>query len=571
MADLHHGTFSYSTGPTAADVLPRSQSENARSQLVEDSAATQKLKALQAVFLSALKTSLDAHSSALPILSFSPIHALALELEPFEEEPLKAIAFGNISPDNYIDLFWDITNEQNELSWGKFTVYEAEQSSEPRFLVCFKAQLFELRYIRCDVLVREYPEVSDAPDSFLQDPQNSIHKSVQDAVQMIRRGTDMHDHLDEFPSIRTAYSYIKRWAAIRGLANAFPDHHIFKSLLKYQKTNPDLATPRQVGDPSSSALITEFFKQDAPKTDSIPAPTGYSSFITKDWENLLVKLDSLRLDEKCAFPHTIRVAVTYSGRSPVKGAQWLLMVQRRLDKLKDRLESRIPNTPIVQIWPQRLVSEDAMLGDNVYEGHFVLGLRLSPATKQADLQSAQEIAETWRKQVENDKATLKNQCFVRIVVDNIPTGLKICGRKWPRVILTGENTNHSDSDGESSQFPKKKRSKSPLASSTSTPHSSDTKAKRFRTASEVLNRLKFDNNYNIDEWAIGYIDRVRDMILEKPASDWDRETTAEEFIPEHRIEYFKRYSPGGEGEVGEERGEIMWSKKQKLDEIFRSG
>lgn len=181
-----------------------------------------------------------------------------------------------------------------------------------------------------------YPEVSDAPDSFLQDPQNGISKPIQDVVNMIRRGVDMHDHLDEFPSIRTAYAYIKRWTAIRGLAGEFPDHHIFKLLLKYQSSKPDLVAPHQVGDPSSSALITEFLKQDAPKTNNELSPTDYSSFKTTDWENLLVKLDSLPLDKKCAFPHTIRVAVTYSGISPIQGAQWLLMVQRRLNKLKDR-------------------------------------------------------------------------------------------------------------------------------------------------------------------------------------------------------------------------------------------
>lgn len=155
MADLHHSTFSYSTGPTATDILPRSHPESASAESVEDTTAAQKFKALETVFLGALKNSLDVHSSALPILSFSPIHALALELEPFEEEPLKAIVFGSISPDNYIDMFWDISNEQNERSWGSLAVYEAEQSSEPLFLVCFKGQLFELRYIRCDTLVRE--------------------------------------------------------------------------------------------------------------------------------------------------------------------------------------------------------------------------------------------------------------------------------------------------------------------------------------------------------------------------------------------------------------------------------
>lgn len=166
MADLHHGSFSYSTSPTAQDLRP---------SIPEDAAkpinAAKKFGSLAAIFASTLRGGLEethdeyggqgpmsaskARESALPRLSFAPVHALALGLESFEEEPLKAIVFGNVSSDNYVDIFWDVVREQSEENPGEFVAYEVEYSSEPKFLVSFQDQLFELRYIRCDVLVRE--------------------------------------------------------------------------------------------------------------------------------------------------------------------------------------------------------------------------------------------------------------------------------------------------------------------------------------------------------------------------------------------------------------------------------
>lgn len=156
---------------------------------------------------------------------------------------------------------------------------------------------------------------------------------------MIQRGSEIHENLDKFPAIRTAYSYIKRWVAIRGLAKDLPDNQIFKIIQEYQKNDPKLVVAGEVGDPSSTALINLFFKQDAYKIDPLLAsthPAKYESFRTEDWDNMLLELNSLPLNKKWNVPHTIRVQVTYSGVSQMKGAQWLLMVQRKLIKLKDR-------------------------------------------------------------------------------------------------------------------------------------------------------------------------------------------------------------------------------------------
>jgi len=87
----------------------------------------------------------------------------------------------------------------------------------------------------------------------------------------------------------------------------------------------------------------------------------------------------------------------------------------------------------------------------------------------------------------------------------------------------------------------------------------DVKGKKLRTAANVLSRIRYDRGYNIDECVVGYRDRHTRKIEEKQVAEWKDDITHEEFIPEHRIEYFKR------------RGGVVWDRKLKIDWVFRSG
>jgi hypothetical protein len=46
-----------------------------------------------------------------------------------------------------------------------------------------------------------------------------------------------------------------------------------------------------------------------------------------------------------------------------------------------------------------------------------------------------------------------------------------------------------------------------------------------------------------------------------PFDLWLRESTEEDFVPQHRIKYFKRT----------QSEEIVWSRDGRIDRIFRSG
>ena len=88
---------------------------------------------------------------------------------------------------------------------------------------------------------------------------------------------------------------------------------------------------------------------------------------------------------------------------------------------------------------------------------------------------------------------------------------------------------------------------------------------KFRTASDVINRIRWDPGMDSAEYIVGYEDRFVGA-RERALDAWKTEQTDEEFIPQHRILYFKRR---GEGEGSE--GVIVWERKTRRDLVFGSG
>lgn len=91
-------------------------------------------------------------------------------------------------------------------------------------------------------------------------------------------------------------------------------------------------------------------------------------------------------------------------------------------------------------------------------------------------------------------------------------------------------------------------------------------ATKLRPASDVLNRLRWDPNLDPADYIIGYEDRflgTKETGLER----WKTEQTDEEFIPQHRILYFrKKFS-----DEGDAKGELVWERATRIDKIFGSG
>jgi hypothetical protein len=76
-------------------------------------------------------------------------------------------------------------------------------------------------------------------------------------------------------------------------------------------------------------------------------------------------------------------------------------------------------------------------------------------------------------------------------------------------------------------------------------------AGKLRPPKDVLNRLKYDAGYKLDEYVVGYIDRQAG-ILEKPVGKW------EEYEEQELIAYFKHVP----------ENLIVWDRARKVDWIF---
>jgi uncharacterized protein (UPF0248 family) len=484
------------------------------------------------------------------------LDALALALPSFPDEPLEIVAFGNVSPDNYIDLFWEAvkaTPGNQSTAPSELAIYEVEGSLEPRILLNYQEQLFRLSYIRADDIVREYPAILNTPETFLDDLEND---RAQRLVKKIQAGEKVKERLDEHECIREAYAYIKRWARVRGISKVLSDQRIFQLAQKYQSDVAERAKSAVL--PGTSRLVREFFNKDAQSYDPLIDSDGVTSQEMEDWESILMALDALEFQDKMSeYPQFVRVAVTYSGPSRMKGGEWISMVERRVTKLEERLKKVVSGGSVVQMWPQRL-ARPSSADDTVYEGSFVVGLSLKSPSE--DLEAVRKLADKLEEQVREDRATIEG-CFIRVLFENqtdiAKEDLETCTKTFPRKTLTGDERSNSRNKKDGITPTKQKKKERPVSDE----NQEHEKAGRFRTAAEVHNRLKYDDSWDIDEFVLGYIDRHNEKIVEKSAGDWVRETTAEEFIPEHRIEYFKK--------VGSAAEEFVWHKSRKVDQIFK--
>ena len=79
---------------------------------------------------------------------------------------------------------------------------------------------------------------------------------------------------------------------------------------------------------------------------------------------------------------------------------------------------------------------------------------------------------------------------------------------------------------------------------------------------DVLDRLRWDPQFSVSEYIVGYLDRFGGN-KEIRVSQWLNESTEEDWVPQHRIRYFKKSTLGGDEE-------IVWHRLRRIDRIFRS-
>lgn len=84
----------------------------------------------------------------------------------------------------------------------------------------------------------------------------------------------------------------------------------------------------------------------------------------------------------------------------------------------------------------------------------------------------------------------------------------------------------------------------------------------MKTATDVINRIQWDEKLNPEHFTVGYLDRFLGIVENSfNYFDWEDVTSVDPTIlaiPKHRIQYFKF------------RDEIVWDKNKRLDRVFGS-
>lgn len=89
----------------------------------------------------------------------------------------------------------------------------------------------------------------------------------------------------------------------------------------------------------------------------------------------------------------------------------------------------------------------------------------------------------------------------------------------------------------------------------------------LRPAKDILSRIRHDPALKESDFIVGYNDRHAPEIMEMEVAAWKGggDVTDEEWIPQHRIVYFRKK------DEGDAKGERVWDREKRLDRLFGSG
>ncbi|MCJ1452256.1 hypothetical protein MMC28_002598 [Mycoblastus sanguinarius] len=132
-----------------------------------------------------------------------------------------------------------------------------------------------------------------------------------------------------------------------------------------------------------------------------------------------------------------------------------------------------------------------------------------------------------------------------------------------------EDDDSEASSSESSTLPSQKpslpRSRAKKARKSAQQSQNQTSKPLLRPARDILSRIRHDSALEESDFIVGYQDRHVPDAMEMEVSSWKGggDVTDEEWIPEHRILYFRK--------KGDDAGQRVWDRAKRLDRLFGSG
>jgi hypothetical protein len=150
-----------------------------------------------------------ARADALPLVTLLPSGSHALHLTATNED-LQCVAFGTISAERYVDIFWEAV-ARIEDEGGNFMVYRID-SDRNIFWFNYEGYNCQLLYLHCEQLVRSCPGIIKVPDRDLQDADTRTRK----VVEGIKRDTNKRQAYFSESYQKASYYYLRAWTIAQG-------------------------------------------------------------------------------------------------------------------------------------------------------------------------------------------------------------------------------------------------------------------------------------------------------------------------------------------------------------------
>ncbi|KAH0559253.1 hypothetical protein GP486_004232 [Trichoglossum hirsutum] len=273
----------------------------------------------------------------------------------------------------------------------------------------------------------------------------------------------------------------------------------------------------------------------------------------------------------------IKIDVQYWGASLSKGSALVGWVESRCVLLLVDLNRRLPEIH-ARIWPARFAHEDTTdatttddLESKEYHGCYLIGLakgESATTANAAELASRKKLAqgvlrqvlEKFTEQIQGDEKYFDAKTSWVEVTHVKQAGLgtlSLDTREWGNFT---EEVSDSDADEDEGEEEETGTAALPHRTLPATPTARTSSKSKLRPAQDILHRLLWDASLDVSDHVIGYLDRFSGT-KEMPVERWKTEKTDEEFVPMHRVVYFRRKSDGVR----------VWDREGRWDGVFGSG
>jgi 2'-5' RNA ligase/uncharacterized protein (UPF0248 family) len=276
--------------------------------------------------------------------------------------------------------------------------------------------------------------------------------------------------------------------------------------------------------------------------------------IEREFANAVGRLSTCKFGDLCngglenffsEYKIFIKIQCAFWGPRTAEGRKWISWIESRLVLLLVNLRKEFEPLE-TRLWPARFgdpSSDDVqgtyligVSGSGIDEGVFRTVLRGSQSAMQRE---GEETGDRW---VSVDLVKQKMVIAEKLQIDN-----RVWDGEEEIVLDDEEEEEEEDTDT--------------TVRSVSKPAVNDVKYGKLRPSQDILNRLFWDSRYCSDDYVVGYEDRFKG-VKEMNLTSWKKELSDEEFIPMHRVVYFR--------EKGVE-GNIVWDRRTRVDLIFGSG